>query len=80
MKQMQVRHDMEEIKLIIKALESCPMTAVNARENVAVAEMAARLRWRAVKLWGDDWTDRAPAQATPYATEYRAGGKTILRG
>jgi hypothetical protein len=63
MKQMQLRSGMEEIKLIIKALENTPPHALTPHENIESAELAFRLRWRAVKLWGAQYDDDSPATA-----------------
>jgi hypothetical protein len=52
MQMMQTRFDVETIKLLIKTLDVAPQTALTPHETIAAAELAARLRFRCVKLWG----------------------------
>jgi hypothetical protein len=62
MKQMQLRSGMEEIALMIKALENTPTEALTPHEHIEAAELAARLRWRATRFWGAGYTAAAQAQ------------------
>ena len=62
MKMMQTRFKVDEIKLLIKALDSAPEAALDPHDTIAAAELAAKLRYRAIRLWGPGWD-------TPAATE-----------
>lgn len=52
MKMMQTRFGVDDIKTMIKALDEAPPERLTPHENIAAAELAARLRHRAIKLWG----------------------------
>jgi hypothetical protein len=65
MQMMQTRFDVETIKLLIKTLDVAPQTALTPHETIAAAELAARLRFRCVKLWGAGYDQADDASADP---------------
>jgi hypothetical protein len=79
MKQIQVRSDMKELKLIIKALENVQTDQLTQDENDAALELAARLRWRGLKFWPHDWRDDNPLP-TVHETEFRRLHGNLIKG
>jgi hypothetical protein len=52
MKMMQTRFGVDDIKLMIAYLDNDHPSGQGSAADAHAAELAARLRWRAIKLWG----------------------------